>query len=44
MSAAAAAPGHPEAESTQTLAQTVVGDFSYAGQLAGLPLGSPYST
>jgi hypothetical protein len=31
----AAAAGHPEAENTQTLAQTVVaGDVSYAGSLA----------
>ena len=34
--------GTPDAESTQTLAQTVVaGDPSYAGPLAGVPLGLP---
>ena len=34
--------GTPDAESTQTLAQTVVaGDPSYAGPLAGVPLGHP---
>jgi glycine reductase len=34
--------GTPDVESTQTLAQTVVsGDPSYAGPLAGVPLGLP---
>jgi glycine/sarcosine/betaine reductase complex component A len=34
--------GTPDAESTQTLAQTVIaGDPSYAGPLAGVPLGLP---
>jgi glycine/sarcosine/betaine reductase complex component A len=34
--------GTPDADSTQTLAQTVVsGDPSYAGPLAGVPLGLP---
>jgi glycine/sarcosine/betaine reductase complex component A len=34
--------GTPDAESTHTLAQTVVaGDPSYAGPLAGVPLGLP---
>ena len=34
--------GTPDTESTQTLAQTVVvGDPSYAGPLAGVPLGLP---
>ncbi len=34
--------GTPDAESTRTLAQTVVaGDPSYAGPLAGVPLGLP---
>jgi betaine reductase len=34
--------GTPDAESTQTLAQTVVaGDPSFAGPLAGVPLGLP---
>src|SRR5437899_9915175 len=34
--------GTPDAESTQTLAHTVVaGDPSYAGPLAGVPLGLP---
>lgn len=34
--------GTPDIESTQTLAQTVVnGDPSYAGPLAGVPLGLP---
>src|SRR5262249_15557750 len=34
--------GNPDAESRQTLAQTVVaGDPSYAGPLAGVPLGLP---
>ena len=34
--------GTPDVESTQTLAQTVTsGDPSYAGPLAGVPLGLP---
>jgi glycine/sarcosine/betaine reductase complex component A len=34
--------GSPDAESTQTLAQSVVaGDPSYAGPLAGVPSGLP---